>query len=208
MIATAHTTPLRWGIAATGSIAASMCEALRTLPEAEIVAVGSRTQDAADSFARRFGIDRAHGSYEALWADDDVDIVYIASPHSHHRDMTIGALDAGKHVLCEKAFAINAAQAREMVDAALGLAEDTKLMILAPVAREKKGEFLELFADMQAQGYVRFRVDGAVVEAADVPKLKKAEKHDIDVVIDRLKVRPDTEPEARGQLRQDRKSVV
>ena len=112
------TTRLRWGIAATGSIAASMCEALRTLPEAEIVAVGSRTQDAADSFARRFGIGRAHGSYEALWADDDVDIVYVASPHSHHHDMTIAALDAGKHVLCEKAFAVNAAQAREMVEAA------------------------------------------------------------------------------------------
>ena len=118
MSATSDTTPLRWGIAATGSIAASMCEALRTLPDAEIVAVGSRTQDGADSFAQRFGIDRAHGSYEALWADDDVDIVYIASPHSHHRDMTVAALDAGKHVLCEKAFAINATQAREMVDAA------------------------------------------------------------------------------------------
>lgn len=118
MSATSDRTPLRWGIAATGSIAASMCEALRTLPDAEIVAVGSRTQDGADSFAQRFGIDRAHGSYEALWADDDVDIVYIASPHSHHRDMTVAALDAGKHVLCEKAFAINAMQAREMVDAA------------------------------------------------------------------------------------------
>jgi len=118
MSATSDTTPLRWGIAATGSIAASMCEALRTLPDAEIVAVGSRTPDAADSFAQRFGIDRAHGSYEALWADDEVDIVHIASPHSHHRDMTMAALDAGKHVLCEKAFAINAAQAREMVDSA------------------------------------------------------------------------------------------
>jgi predicted dehydrogenase len=112
------TTPLRWGIAATGSIAASMCEALATLPDAEIVAVGSRTSDSADAFAQRFGIARAHGSYEALWSDPDVDIVYIASPHSHHHAMTIAALDAGKHVLCEKAFAVNAAQAREMVDAA------------------------------------------------------------------------------------------
>lgn len=111
-------TPLRWAIAATGSIAASMCEALRTLPGAEIVAVGSRSQESADHFAQRFGIPRAHGSYEALWADDDVDIVYIASPHSHHHAMTIAALDAGKHVLCEKAFAVNAAQAREMVEAA------------------------------------------------------------------------------------------
>ena len=112
------TTRLRWGIAATGSIAADMCEALRTLPDAEIVAVGSRTREAADAFAQRFAIPRAHSSYEALWADDDVDIVYVASPHSHHHDMTIAALDAGKHVLCEKAFAINAAQAREMVEAA------------------------------------------------------------------------------------------
>jgi predicted dehydrogenase len=109
---------MRWGVAATGSIAASMCEALRTVPDAEIVAVGSRSQDAADTFAERFGIARAHGTYEALWADDEVDIVYIASPHSHHHAMTIAALDAGKHVLCEKAFAVNAAQAREMVEAA------------------------------------------------------------------------------------------
>jgi predicted dehydrogenase len=115
---TPDTIPVRWGIAATGSIAASMCEALRTLPDAEIVAVGSRTQDAADAFAERFGISRAHGGYEALWADDDVDIVYIASPHSHHHAMATAALDAGKHVLCEKAFAVNANQAREMVDAA------------------------------------------------------------------------------------------
>jgi len=110
--------PLRWGIAATGKIAASMCQALQGLPDADIVAVGSRTQDASDAFARRFSIPHAHGSYVALWADDDVDIVYIASPHSHHHAMTIAALDAGRHVLCEKAFDVNAAQAREMVDAA------------------------------------------------------------------------------------------
>lgn len=114
----AKQTPLRWGIAATGKIAASMCTALRTLPEAEVVAVGSRSQSAADAFAQQLGIPRAHGSYEALWADPDVDIVYVASPHSHHHAMTIAALEAGKHVLCEKAFAINAAQAREMVEAA------------------------------------------------------------------------------------------
>jgi excinuclease ABC subunit A len=76
-----------------------------------------------------------------------------------------------------------------MVDAVLALPEDTKLMILAPVAREKKGEFLDVFAAMQAQGYVRFRVDGQAYEFDDLPKLKKTEKHDIDVVIDRLKVR-------------------
>ena len=79
----------------------------------------------------------------------------------------------------------------QMVDAVLALPEDTKLMILAPVAREKKGEFVELFEQMQAQGYVRFRVDGQVLAVEDLPQLKKVEKHDLDVVIDRLKVRPD-----------------
>jgi predicted dehydrogenase len=110
--------PVRWGIAATGGIAASMCEALATLPDARIVAVGSRTQESADAFAARFHIPHAHGTYDELFADDEVDIVYVASPHSHHHAMTIAALDAGRHVLCEKAFALNAAQAREMVAAA------------------------------------------------------------------------------------------
>ncbi len=77
----------------------------------------------------------------------------------------------------------------QMVDAVLALPEGTRLMILAPLAREKKGEFLDVFADMQAQGYVRFRLNGAIVEAENLPQLKKTEKHDIDVVIDRIKVR-------------------
>ncbi|MFP8781292.1 excinuclease ABC subunit UvrA [Hydrogenophaga sp. RWCD_12] len=77
----------------------------------------------------------------------------------------------------------------QMVDTVLALPEGTKLMILAPVAREKKGEFADLFAEMQAQGYVRFRIGGEVVEAEALPALKKTEKHNIDVVIDRIKVR-------------------
>ncbi|HEX7889922.1 MAG TPA: excinuclease ABC subunit UvrA [Ramlibacter sp.] len=79
----------------------------------------------------------------------------------------------------------------QMVDAVLALPEDTRLMVLAPVARERKGEFTDLFAEMQGQGYVRFRVGGEVFEFDNLPKLKKSEKHDIDVVVDRLKVRPD-----------------
>ena len=83
---------------------------------------------------------------------------------------------------------LQAQSVSQMVDAALALPAETKLMVLAPVVRDRKGEFVELFADMQAQGYIRFRVDGTAYEATDVPKLKKAEKHDIDVVIDRVKV--------------------
>jgi excinuclease ABC subunit A len=81
----------------------------------------------------------------------------------------------------------------QMVDAALALPAETRLMLLAPVARDRKGEFVELFAEMQARGYVRFRVDGQAYEFDALPKLKKAEKHDIDVVVDRLKVRPEVQ---------------
>ncbi len=79
----------------------------------------------------------------------------------------------------------------QMVDSVLALPEDTRLMVLAPVARERKGEFTDLFAEMQGQGYVRFRVGGEVFEFDNLPKLKKAEKHDIDVVVDRVKVKSD-----------------
>ena len=87
---------------------------------------------------------------------------------------------------------LQAQSVAEMVDAVLALPEDTRLMILAPVARERKGEFVDLFEAMQAQGYVRFRVDGETYEFDALPKLKKTEKHTIDVVIDRVKVRADS----------------
>jgi excinuclease ABC subunit A len=89
----------------------------------------------------------------------------------------------------------------QMVDAVLALPAETRLMILAPLARQKKGEFADVFEDMQAQGYVRFRIDGAALNFDELPKLKKTEKHDIDVVIDRLKVRAAADPE-HGALRQ------
>jgi excinuclease ABC subunit A len=90
----------------------------------------------------------------------------------------------------------------QMVDTVLALSEGTRLMIVAPVAREKKGEFVDLFADMQAQGYVRFRINGEVLEFDALPALKKTEKHNIDVVVDRIKVRSDAEDEGVNPLRQ------
>jgi predicted dehydrogenase len=112
--------PIRWGIAGPGWIGGRMTEALRTLPDAEVVAVGSRSADRAAEFASRHGIPRAHGSYDGLFADTDVDVVYLAGPHSTHRDHTLAALAAGRHVVCEKAFALDAVQAREMAAAARG----------------------------------------------------------------------------------------
>jgi excinuclease ABC subunit A len=96
---------------------------------------------------------------------------------------------------------LTAQSVSQMVDDVLAFVPETRLMVLAPVVRDRKGEFVELFEDMQAQGYVRFRVDGQTVEAGEVPKLKKAEKHDIDVVIDRLRVPARTDggaPSGRG----------
>lgn len=112
------TEPLRWGIASTGNISTQMARALAGLDDATVTAVGSRSQDNAERFAREHSIPRAHGTFAGLCADDTVDVVYVGSPHSEHHSMTIEALDAGKHVLCEKAFALNAAQAQEMIDAA------------------------------------------------------------------------------------------
>jgi excinuclease ABC subunit A len=90
----------------------------------------------------------------------------------------------------------------QMVDTVLALPEGSKLMILAPVARERKGEFADLFADMQAQGYVRFRLNGEVVEAEALPALKKTEKHNIDVVVDRIKVHPASDDDQAHPQRQ------
>jgi excinuclease ABC subunit A len=96
---------------------------------------------------------------------------------------------AGTPYCPEHGLPLQSQTVSQMVDAVLTLAPDTRLMILAPIAREKKGEFLDVFADMQAQGYVRFRVNGQTYEFDQLPALKKTEKHDIDVVIDRIKVR-------------------
>ena len=79
----------------------------------------------------------------------------------------------------------------QMVDATLALPAETRIMLLAPLARERKGEFADVLAQMQALGYVRFRINGQVVDATELPPLEKNDRHDIDVVIDRLKVRPD-----------------
>ncbi len=141
----------------------------------------------------------------------DVDVIEGLSPAiaieqkatSHNPRSTVGTVTeihdylrllfarAGTPYCPDHELPLLAQSVSQMVDAVLALPEDTKLMILAPVVRERKGEFAELFAQMQAQGYVRFRVQGQVVEFDALPQLKKTEKHDIDVVIDRLKVRPD-----------------
>lgn len=106
---------IRWGIISTGGIAHAFARGLRHLPDAEIVAVGSRSQASADEFGDQYGIANRYDSYEALVADERVDVVYIGTPHAFHADNMRLALGAGKHVLCEKAFTINAAEAAECI---------------------------------------------------------------------------------------------
>jgi predicted dehydrogenase len=112
------TDTISWGIAATGNIAGLFATGLQQLDDAEISAVGSRSEDRAKEFAAQVGGRRAHGSYEDLAADPDVDVVYVASPHTLHEAHTLLFLEAGKHVLCEKPLAVNRAQAERMVAAA------------------------------------------------------------------------------------------
>ncbi len=106
-----------WGIIGTGGIAALQTRDLITAG-LSVAAVGSRTAKAAEEFGDRFEIARRHGSYEALAADPAVDIVYVATPHPMHADNALVAIEAGKHVLVEKPFALDAVQARRVAQAA------------------------------------------------------------------------------------------
>ena len=106
--------PIRWGILATGNIAHKFALGLQTLPDATLQAVGSRSQASADAFGDTFDIPHRHASYEALVADPEVDIIYVATPHPGHHAEVLRCLEAGKHVLCEKPLALNQRQAAEM----------------------------------------------------------------------------------------------
>lgn len=101
---------LRWGVQAPGVIAGQFVDSLRRFTDQPVVAVASRSAARAEEFARTHAISSAHGTYEQLLDDPEVDIVYVASPHSHHCAMAVAALQAGKHVLVEKPLAVTAAE--------------------------------------------------------------------------------------------------
>ena len=110
---------VRIGILGAGAIAGTMADTIRRMNAAgnnsvSLYAVASRNQEKAEAFAKKEGVEKAFGSYEAMLADDALDLVYIATPHSHHYEHIKLCLEHGKHVLCEKAFTVNAAQAREV----------------------------------------------------------------------------------------------
>lgn len=109
---------MKLGIMGVGHIGDLTGPTLQAMKEVECVAVASRTLEKAEAFARKYGFQKAYGSYEALVKDPDVELVYIASPHSHHYEHMVLCLENGKHVLCEKAFTMNAAQAKKAADLA------------------------------------------------------------------------------------------
>ena len=108
-------TPIRWGILGPGSIANQFAKGLQAAPDGQLVAVGSRDLQRAEAFAEQYDAPNRHGSYEELVADPEVDAIYVATPHPFHKENSILCLEAGKAVLCEKPFTVNAAEAAEIV---------------------------------------------------------------------------------------------
>jgi excinuclease ABC subunit A len=161
-----------------------------------------RYVESLSSYARQF---------LQLMEKPDVDLIEGLSPAiaieqkaaSHNPRSTVGTVTeihdylrllfarVGTPYCPEHKVPLQSQSVSQMVDATLALPEDTKILVLAPVVRERKGEFVEFFDDMQTQGFVRFRIDGAIVEADTLPPLAKNDKHSVDVVVDRLKVRSD-----------------
>lgn len=117
---------IKWGIMAAGSIAESFAGDLAHAKNGEAYAIGSRNLEKAEAFAAKFGIPKAYGSYEELVADPDVDAVYVATPHPYHKENVMTALRAGKAVLCEKPFTVNASELEELV----AYARERKLFLM------------------------------------------------------------------------------
>lgn len=109
---------IKWGIVSTGRISGWFMEDLKLVPNGKAVAVCSRSLDRAAAFAKEFDIPNAHGSYEELLADREVDIVYIGTPHTQHKQNILDAFSAGKHVLCEKPIVTSVADMKDVLDAA------------------------------------------------------------------------------------------
>jgi predicted dehydrogenase len=112
------TAPVRWGILSTARINRRLIPAAHESGKAELVGVASRDQATAEEYARQWEIPRAYGSYEALLADEDIEAVYISLPNSLHVEWSIRALEAGRHVLCEKPMGKHAAAVEEAFDVA------------------------------------------------------------------------------------------
>lgn len=126
MTSASSETPIRWGIVSAGGIANTVTSDLQAMPGGRAVAVASRDLGRAQAFAERHGIERAYGSYAELFADDEVDVVYVATPHRQHHAIARAALLAGKPALVEKAFTVTVAGAEDIIE----LARSQRLFVM------------------------------------------------------------------------------
>lgn len=117
---------VHFAVLAAGGIAAKMSKAVSELSEVRRYAVASRSLEKAETFAKEWGYEKAYGSYEEMLADPEVELVYVASPHSHHYEHAKMCIEAGKHVLVEKAFTVNGKQAEELIS----LAKEKKVLLV------------------------------------------------------------------------------
>ncbi|TLF44619.1 Gfo/Idh/MocA family protein [Maribacter aurantiacus] len=109
---------VRWGIVGAGKIAHSFSKDLALVSGGKLTAVGSRSLERAKKFAEEYGAPHVFGSYDALFESDTVDVIYIATPHTYHAEVAISAMEAGKHVLCEKPMGVNKSEVERMIEAA------------------------------------------------------------------------------------------
>lgn len=131
---------IKWGIIGTGRIAHAFATALAGVPDAELYAVGSRSADKSAAFAEKFGFTASYGSYDALLSDDNINIVYIATPMAAHYETCMTALAKGRSVFCEKSVTLNTAQLREI----LALAEEKKLFFCEAMWMKCRPTYLKM----------------------------------------------------------------
>ncbi len=140
---------IKFGILAPGGIANCMAQAVQSISDFSCYAVASRDGERAGNFAKRWGFEKAYGSYEELAEDPQVELIYVASPHSHHYPYAKLCLEHGKHVLLEKAFTVNAAQAQELIDLAR-----SKGLLLAEAFWPRYMPSRKMIDDLIAQGTI------------------------------------------------------
>lgn len=140
---------IKFGILATGNIANSMAKAVQNLEEIACCAAASRTYEKAKAFADKWGFQKAYGSYEELVNDPEVDLIYVASPHSHHYEHAKLCLEHGKHVLLEKAFTVNVSQAEELI-----ALSERKGLLLAEAFWPRYMPTRKMLDDLIAQGTI------------------------------------------------------
>lgn len=133
---------IKWGILGAGSMASNFADALKQVDEAQLEAVASRSKDRSDAFGKKNSVKKCYSNYDDLVNDSAIDIVYIAVPHSLHKDLSVMCLEAGKAVVCEKPFAINAGQAAEVIQ----LAKKKNLFLMEAMWTR----FLPVFSKLRA----------------------------------------------------------